>query len=104
MPARQWRQSGLAHAIRRFGARHDVDVELWHVRNARDRIVTEVALLDDAVLERYCSACQTHRQAHHCRALYLRFHGQRLYGQIAVNPAVTRCSFGCLSVTEASTT
>lgn len=51
---RQRRQAGFTHARGRFGARHDVDVEFWHVRDSRNRIVTEVALLDYAVFKRYC--------------------------------------------------
>src|SRR6185436_18458804 len=57
-------QAGFAHAGGRFGAGHDVHIKLGHVADARHRVVAEVALLDDAVLERDGRTRQAHRQAH----------------------------------------
>ena len=46
---------------------------------------TEVALLYAAVLQRYCRAGQTHRQAHHRRALDLRLDTARVHRQVAMH-------------------
>ena len=57
-----------------------------------------------AVLERDRRARQAHRQAHDRRALHLRFHARGLTARLQCTPAVTRCSIGWPSFTEASTT
>ena len=58
---------------------------MWHVGQACDAVVGEVALLHHAVLQRDGRTGQAHAQAHQRSALHLGLHAQRVDGGVAVH-------------------
>ncbi len=62
---------GFAHAARRLGARHDVDLDCRRFVDAQHRIAIEVGLFDAAVLQRDLPV-ERRRDAKDDRALDLR--------------------------------
>ena len=62
-----------------------MNIESRHVGYAGHREVAEVALLDDAVLERDSRTRQAHRQAHDRRALHLGATGLTFFDDDVIN-------------------